>query len=117
MKISGVFGRKLNNPEHSSNILIELLLHNRFSTVFCLVFTPFVILAMENNLQFEGYTIEKVFMPLQVNFVVTNKEGYVCQLVPHELGFGLSPKDKSLGNEPDPTVIKRISDFLESTYE
>lgn len=72
---------------------------------------------MAKTTEFEGYTIEQVFMPLQVNFIVTNKEGYVCRLVPHELGFELSPTGKSLGNEPDSNIIRRISDFIESTYE
>ena len=67
---------------------------------------------MELPLQFEDHTIEEVLLEREINYIVSNSNGYVCRLVPGEAGFELSELDKALDNIPDYNFLIRLSDFI-----
>lgn len=67
---------------------------------------------MKNIFKFEDYILCPVRSNRELNFVITNKEGYVCRLVPDIYGFGLSPLDKALGNVSILPSLPQIIDFI-----
>ena len=65
-------------------------------------------------LQFENYFIEEVDKSKEVNYLITDKDGYVCTLVPGYEGFELSANDKALDINPGKSFVYRISEFIVS---
>lgn len=64
------------------------------------------------RLTIDGYELEKEWFDDEVQFIVTNADGYVCRLVAGEAGFELSALDRSLDNIPPPDLIAKLSDFI-----
>ena len=67
---------------------------------------------MPKVFEFGNFKIEAVELEREINFVITNQEGYVCRLVPGYAGLELSPQDMALGNEPDQKLISQISEYI-----
>lgn len=67
---------------------------------------------MRKILNFREYKIEEILTDREVNYVVNDKEGYVCRLVPGYAGFEISQHDKALNNYPPDKIITSISDFI-----
>ena len=65
---------------------------------------------MDKKMEFESYTIEQVERDKVINYLIRNKDGHVCRLIPWEDGFDIAPEDKSCGLPPD--ELSRISDFI-----
>lgn len=72
---------------------------------------------MGKKLKYNEFMIERVFSEREINFIVFNKEGYFCRLVPGENGFQISRHDKSLENLPDQHILNNISEFIASWDE
>ena len=72
---------------------------------------------MRDVLEFDGFKIERVFFDKEINFIITNEAGYFCRLVPGENGFELSKHDRSMGNEPAPNILVKLSELILSADE
>lgn len=62
--------------------------------------------------KFGEYLIKTVVMPLETNFIVYNREGYVCRIVPRFWGFDLSPLDYCLDNIVSKELVSTIVDHI-----
>lgn len=67
---------------------------------------------MEEILRMDGYQIRREWQEMEVQFVVSNAEGFVCRLVAGEAGFELSAQERALGKEVSPALIAKLSDFI-----
>ena len=67
---------------------------------------------MKHTFQYEDFSIQPVYLELEINYVVFDPGGYFCRLVPGEIGFELSRLDKALGNRPERNLITKIGDFI-----
>ena len=66
---------------------------------------------MENVL-YKGYTIKRKFLSSQVNYIVSDKDGYLFTLVPKDDGFLLSGRNKVIDDFPSSDLVKEISDYI-----
>ena len=67
---------------------------------------------MENSIKFDNYFIKPVDLELEINYVVFDSGGYLCRLVPGEMGLELSKMDLALDNKPDGNLITKIIDLI-----
>ena len=58
------------------------------------------------------YTITPQPLEKEVNYIVSNKDGYTCRLVPGYAGFEISKADKALGIELPLEILSQISDLI-----
>jgi hypothetical protein len=67
---------------------------------------------MANLYELEGFYMIPLETEREINFIVKNKEGYVCRLVPRIYGFDISPLDKALDNLDVAGLVPRLSNFI-----
>lgn len=71
---------------------------------------------MEQVIELQGFRIAPEFTEREVNFVVSDSEGYLFRLVPDLTGFDLSPLDRALGTSIDQQVVEEIGYNIHSYY-
>jgi hypothetical protein len=69
------------------------------------------------KLKVDEYEVELVNTEYEINYVITNSNGYVCRLVPGYAGFELSKQDKALGNNISELLVAKLSDFIVANDE
>ncbi len=67
---------------------------------------------MQKRCDLDGYIIRYVETEREVNFEILDQEGYVCRLVPAQVGFNLSPLDFALGNTGALPLVAQFSDYI-----
>jgi hypothetical protein len=67
---------------------------------------------VKHTFQYGDFSIQPVYLELEINYVVFDSEGYFCRLVPGEMGLELSKLDTALDNKPERNLITKIADFI-----
>ncbi|MCA6441244.1 MAG: hypothetical protein IM598_10565 [Chitinophagaceae bacterium] len=71
---------------------------------------------MEEVIELQGFRITPRFTEREVNFEVSNSEGYLFRLVPDLEGFRLSPLDKALDAEINPKLAEQIGSWIDNYF-
>ena len=71
---------------------------------------------MEQVIELQGFRIVPEFSEREVNFVVSDRKGYLFRLVPNLAGFDLSPLDRALGTNVDQQVVEVVGYHIHSYY-
>lgn len=71
---------------------------------------------MEEVIELQGFRITPQFTEREVNFVVSDSEGYLFRLVPDLEGFHLSPLDLALDQEINTVLAEKIGSGIESYF-
>jgi hypothetical protein len=62
------------------------------------------------------YIIEKDWQEMELHYIIFDGEGYVCRLVPGEMGLELSAQDLALDHQRIGDQLREVIGFIES-YE
>ena len=71
---------------------------------------------MEEVIELQGFSVTTQFTEREVNFVVSDREGYLFRLVPDLEGFCLSQLDKALDADIDPELAEQIGSGIDSYF-
>lgn len=71
---------------------------------------------MDAVIEIVGFRIDPVFTEREVNFVVSDREGYLFRLVPDLEGFRLSPLDKALDADINLALAEQISSGIDNYF-
>lgn len=63
-----------------------------------------------------GLNVRREFTEREVNFVVSDEEGYLFRLVPDLEGFLLSPLDRALDTDVNLVVAEQIGNGIDSYF-
>jgi len=71
---------------------------------------------MEEVIELQGFRITPQFTEREVNFEVSDSEGYLFRLVPDLEGFRLSPLDKALDADINPALAEQIGSRIDNYF-
>ena len=69
------------------------------------------------DVRYKEYLISSKFLINQVNYIVTDKNGFDFMLVPKDDGFELTGRDRLKLNSPSSEIVQEISNFIFSYNE
>lgn len=67
---------------------------------------------MSTRFFFEEYTIEKDWQERELHYLVFDRQGYVCRLVPGDWGWELSAIDLKLDQPIPAALVDKLSDYI-----
>ncbi len=67
---------------------------------------------MAKPFMIEQYTVTPVETEMEVNFIISDDSGYLCRLVPGEVGFEVSKTDIALGIDIPLKLLCQLSDYI-----
>lgn len=63
-----------------------------------------------------GLNIKRVYTEREINFVVSDNQGYLFKLVPDIASFRLSLLDQALGIKANPSIVEKIGSRIDSYF-